>query len=378
MEHIERAKKAVQIAKVHLAMKTGCTFFIALCTRLQTTITESIPTAATNGAEIKFNPQFFLDLNKEERIFLLLHETLHVAYDHMGRKNHFDHTLWNKACDFVINDQLIKQNFTMPKGGLHDTQYRDMSAEQVYELLKKDEQNGGHGNSNANCPWDDLMDPADPDADSRAEAVKDMLVQAATQAKMSDDWGSVPGELQRLLDEILNPLVPWNVVLARFMREKNKDDYSWRRPNRRHMPKFYLPSLYSEALERVDFAIDTSGSIGETEFKQFVSELYHVLKHFKPKEIGVVQFDHCIQSSVVLNRLVQLQSLEFKGGGGTELSPVIEMYTRSKAKFLVVLTDGYFDQDCLTDPNKQVVWVVYNNASFVPKFGKVVHFKLKQ
>jgi len=371
---IEAAKQAVSLAKINIAREKNNTFFTALVFKLPTVITEDIPTASTDGVLVQYNPEFILGLTPDERVFLVLHETLHVAYDHIGRLDSYQPEKWNKACDYVINAQLIDRNFKMPKGGLYDKAFAGMSANQVYALLP--DSDGGGGKGSPQCPWDDLGEPAEKDSYKRSELIKDMVVAAATQAKMANDSGSIPADIAKLVDSILNPVVPWNVVLARFMSEINKDDYSWKKPNRRFMPNHYLPSLHSEALERIDFAIDVSGSINEKQFNQFVGELYFVIRKYKPKKLGIMQFDHKVQSSNVLSNPRQLLSLPFKGGGGTYLEPVMQEFLKSPAKTLIVLTDGYFSTS-ITNPKKKVIWIVYDNADFKPPFGTAIHFSLK-
>jgi predicted metal-dependent peptidase len=369
----QEAKSALAKAKINLATMKNNTFFTALVFQLPFHINSQIPTACTDGTKVMFNPDFVLGMSKEQLMFLILHEILHVAYDHMG--NHgFEHDRWNRACDYCINDQLIKLGYSMPAGGLHDSKYSGMAPERIYHLLEEEDSSKNKGKGKPS-PWDDLATPAEPDNHKRTEAIKGMLVAAATQAKMANDAGSIPGDIARLVDNILNPVVPWYVVLRRFMNEQNKADYSWSKPNKRFIPEHYLPSLHSNTLERIDFAIDVSGSINEEQFKQFIGELYHVLRRYKPKKLGIMQFDHIVQSSNVLSNARQLLSLPFKGGGGTYLEPVMQEFNKSVSKTLIVLTDGYFSTN-ITRPKGKVIWIVYNNKEFVPPFGTAIHFTL--
>ena len=368
----EACQDAMARAKIKISSHSNATFFTSLVYQTKHVFSESeedCPTAHTNGATATYNKNFFMGLDKEERQFLILHETLHGALDHMGRRSDRDHERWNAACDYAINGMLVKANFTMPKGGLHDDKYDGMSADEIYKVLESKK------GKTPKAAWDDLnQKPEIGDDYERAEAARSMLVQAATEAKLRNQVGSIPGSIARLVDDILNPLVPWNVVLRRLMTDINKTDYSMSRPNRR-FTDYYLPSLHSPALARIDVAIDVSGSINEVQFKQFLGELHHVLRMYKPKRIYVSQFDSVVQHSKLLSSTRELLEIPYKGGGGTELEPVMQDFISSPSRTLIVLTDGYFNTN-ITDPKKRVIWVVYDNPSFKPNFGTTVHFRL--
>src|SRR4030095_8835742 len=124
--------QALSKAKINLMARPDSAFFTTICFSLMHVWDDRIPAACTNGKVIRFNLQFFMDLNPEERIFLLLHETLHVAYFHMDRLQTRNAGRWNVAADHVINLQLIERGFKMPSMGLADPQYKGMSTEEVY------------------------------------------------------------------------------------------------------------------------------------------------------------------------------------------------------------------------------------------------------
>lgn len=112
-------------------------------------------------------------------------------------------------------------------------------------------------------------------------------MRAKTEAEMQGQQpGNLTADLQRLFDRLTKPAIPWQRLLQRFFNALGKDDYSYRRPNRRYMPlDMYLPSVSSPTLGRIDFAIDTSGSVSQETFSYFISEVHHVLKRFKPEAI---------------------------------------------------------------------------------------------
>ena len=393
---MDPAPEALSRAKIKLMLKKDVAFFATLI--LQTPVywvtADEVDTAATNGINLYINPDFFLGLEPEERLFLILHEIMHNVYNHNTRRGFRDASTWNEAADYVINDELIQRNFKMPAGGLHNVDYRDMSADEVYEILMDRKNKGGH---NQPSPWPDLKEPqangsgnqsptggsgsqtpsmTQPTAEEIEEHNKNLLTQATQASQMAGDKaGTVPGSLQRELDDLLYPKLPWDIILQKFLFSLSKDDYSWRKPNRRFISQgIILPSLYSEGIGKIDFAIDTSGSVSREDFNRFISEIGYVFQRFNPKEIGIMQFDSILQSNDKVVSMQDFMKLGFKGGGGTQIEPVLEAYKESSAKALIILTDGYLYHGEELDPKKPVVWCVYDNPRFVPKFGTVIHF----
>ena len=94
--------KSVSRAKIAMMQKPQTLFLATVCCALETVATTDVPFAATNGKKLLINPDTFMQLDKEERTFLMAHETLHVAYKHMLRRNTRDAKLWNYATDYVI------------------------------------------------------------------------------------------------------------------------------------------------------------------------------------------------------------------------------------------------------------------------------------
>ena len=208
-------------------------------------------------------------------------------------------------------------------------------------------------------------------------SIEDLLNQSKVQAKMDDGYNpdGLPEEMKRMLAAMEKPKLAWNIILQRFLNEVAKNNYNFLKPNRRFFPDYYLPSLHSEGLSRVDFIIDTSGSIGNKEFSQFLSEVDKVLKQFKPEKIGVSQFDHKYRGTEIVTSATDIRKLQIKGGGGTRIEETLKAVGDMPTKCIVIFTDGYMNLD-LVKPKMPVVWAIYDNDNFEPPFGKAIHFKI--
>ena len=129
----------IKIARIGLLLRHP--FFGQLATRLQ--IKEGgewCQTASTEGRHIFFNRSFFEKLTVKNIEFVLAHEIMHNAFDHMGRREGRHPKIFNWAADYCVNGQLIRDKIGDHQikdiNILHDTQYYGMGAEQIYDILK--------------------------------------------------------------------------------------------------------------------------------------------------------------------------------------------------------------------------------------------------
>ena len=74
----------------------------------------SIPTAATNGEAIIWNPDFVKPLSNDQKLWLLLHEISHVILHHAFRRKERNYQVWNIAADYQVNMFLHKSVPQLP------------------------------------------------------------------------------------------------------------------------------------------------------------------------------------------------------------------------------------------------------------------------
>lgn len=381
-------EKALDRAKIGLLSVKNSVFISTILFSLKFSWDDTIPTACTDGLSLKMNPDFFMDLGKEERIFLLAHEAWHVAFQHMLRldKTKNDNfNVWNQACDHNINIMLINSGYKMPKGGLASHEYHDQSvwsSDAIFKDLmenqdKQDpdfepdfdpEGSGGDGESG---------DGDKPSAEELQRKIEDIIVKASVQSKMAGDKaGTIPGDIEVALDELLNPKLPWNVILQNHMSSYAKEDYSWKRPNKRFMPQVYMPSLYSESLGHIAVAVDTSCSVTNKQFAAFRTEIVTIQSTLQPETMTVVDFDTSIHHVHKLNKGDDASTISFHGRGGTNMHPVFEHYGKpaNKPKVLIMFSDMEC-REITEDPGYPVIWVRLKGHGFKPSFGTVIDFE---
>lgn len=365
-------RKLLDKAKIGLMQKADSAFFTTILFSLKFKWDDTCATAYTDGTTLGFNPTFFTSMTVDERIGVLVHEAMHVAYLHMDRLETREQDLFNQAADHVINLQLLAQGFRLPALRLADERFKDMGTEQVYNILLAEKKEGNPTPSNQ---MQDLRSPEKPE--DLVRQVQDILVRARIHSQMAEDKpGTIPADIELYLDQLLNPKLPWTTILRKYLTTYDKHDYSWKKPNKRHFPEYYLPSLYGESLMDLCFAVDISGSETDADFLRFVSEVTGVFRMMKPKKISLIQWDDSIKSVHQIRSLKQLADVKFQGRGGTDIAPVLAWATEHKPKLLIVFTDGefYMPYEAYTG---DVLWLIHDNPTWTAPYGKVIHFTTK-
>ena len=372
MRDLTEAIALLDKAKISLMARKDSAFFTTICFSMKHQWDDSIRTACTNGTYIKFNPDFFMSLDPEERVFVLIHESMHVAYMHMLRLDGRDRARWNVAADHVINLSLIERGFKMPTGnnqGLADPSYTGLSTEEVYDLLPTQDED--------NTDMDIIPgDVGDGTPEELQRKLEDIVVQAAIQSVMQEDKpGTIPGQIQLFLNKLLDPKLPWYRILHKHFKALAKNDYSFKKLNRRYFPKYYLPGLQSEALLDIAVAVDISGSVSDEEFHVFISEIGGIIRSLKPNKLTLIQFDTAIHSIEELQNLHDLSKVTFTGRGGTYINPVLDWANENNPAILLVFTDGgfYFDE---TRTKVNTTWLIHNNPGFVAPFGRIISYEI--
>lgn len=368
-----KANKALNKAKINLIIKPNSVFLTTILFSLKQSWNNKIPTAATNGTELLINSDWFLTLTLHQRVALLAHESYHVCFQHMLRGVNKEKEKYNKAADYVINIMLKDAGFDLPPEGLVDSKYRNMSTEQVYVLLESKPE------EKYDCDLLAITSNSDSDNDKTEQdkvmEIGNIIVKAITQSKMQgDDPGTVPGEIEVMIDELINPKLPWNQVLQNYINGYVKEDFSFRKPNRRFLPEFYLPSLYSEGLDHLAFAVDASYSVLDEEFAMYLSEIEHARETLKPKLTTIIDFDTKVKNVHKLSEDISVQDIVFQGRGGTDIKPPLKYFKQNKPTVLIIFTDGEFYpyEDDIDFP---IIWVIIGNKGFTSNIGKVIHYE---
>lgn len=361
----ETAKKRMIDARGILVLQDS--FFGILSYKLDIIENTNIPTCATDGKRLLYNPDFVNSLRMNELVGVFAHEVMHNMMGHGWRKNNREHKKWNVACDYAINPILIDCGFVLPKDCLSDSQYKNKSAEEIYPMLPDEPEDSS--NDPGGCG--ECIEPESMEGAAELEA--DWKVAMSSAAESTKRKGSIPKSLERLVNSIINPEIPWHILLRDFVELSARNDYDWRRCNKRYLPNgVIMPSMISEELPEVVIAIDTSGSIDIDTLSKFAKEASEVLESYNTT-IHVVYCDSQIQGSETYSRTDLPLTLNPKGGGGTRFQPVFDWVEKKNItpSCMIYFTDMY---GCFPEqePYYPVLWLATSNIK--APFGQTVKF----
>lgn len=390
-------ERRLQKAKITLMRNEKFALFSGILMIGRTSVDDNVPTACTNGRDEKYGRAFIKKLTDKELAFVVMHEGMHKAYRHLTtwKKLHTENpVLANGACDYVINLELKdldpdERVIAMPKYrdgvmkgkvmGLVDEKYRGMNAKQVFDLLKQEHGDGGGGDGFDEHDWDGAKELSE---DEKKKLERD-IDQAMRQGVMAHQKlvGKGTGGLSRELQDLLEPKIDWREVLREFVKStcRAKDTSSWRRPNRRYLSTgTYMPSMIGERVGHLVVAVDTSGSIGDAELAEFLSEVKGIAEEVNPEKVDLLYWDsevaaHEEYSDADVPNIVS--STKPAGGGGTSPSCVSAYIAEKKIEpeCIIVLTDGCVGNDWGKDWNAPLLWVITGGNRVMAEIGKTIH-----
>jgi len=388
MAHVDPIIDKIIVARVGLLLRHP--FFGNLATRLQIKeASDWLPTAATDGRNIFFNREFFTPLTVKQVEFVIAHEILHAVFDHMTRCEGRDRKLFNIACDFAVNGQIVRDRIgdhNLPDIKIfHDPKYYGMGAEQIYdELYDKydDEQLAALGQM-----LDEHLDPEGGGKDGQPRYTKEELKQirdemreAVMQAAQAAGSGNVPASVARMIKELTEPKMNWREILRQQIQSTIKNDYTFMRPNRKgwHMSAILPGTNYDETID-ICISIDMSGSIGDEQAKDFMSEIKGIMEEYKDFNIKIWCFDTSVYNEADFNGYTMDEFMNYEpiGGGGTDFDAnwTYMKENQIQPKKFIMFTDGYPYGSWGDELYCDTVFIIHGNDTIVPPFGEYAYYE---
>lgn len=343
-----------------LLLRQPFTAALAMRLRLVGTDDRRIPTAATDGLTVFFNVNFAASVDTKTRQFVLCHEVWHCVMGHLTRRQGRDPERWNRAVDYEVNHICQQLLDFVPDCALYNHDWCGRSAEAIYPLL---------------AGFDDLkgqavMDSHLPITAEVEQAWREFVIQTMGS---SPHWSLLPGNLRNRLSSVLQPALPWQQILQRFVQRQLTGDRQWFPPSRRHIHRgLYLPRQRSEFIE-LTVALDTSGSCAGA-LGRFLGQLQHLLAAFSAYEVTILQCDTHITdiTMVTPDQPLRLEDYQLKGYGGTRFDEVLDYVEQNSTNALVFFTDGYVHLP-VASPSVPVLWILTSLGADQMPWGEVAH-----
>lgn len=352
---------------------------------------ERVPTAGVTIQGINYklivNPNFWDSLSEKHKQGLILHEALHLIFNHLLMRDEFsNHKMANIAMDCELNQyidsDLLPDGAILPEGLEEKFQIqlqRKAGTHYYYNALQEEVQkqngkgnpddqdcNGGSGLGDLPNTMDD-HDIWDEITEGMSEAEKKLITkqseylikEAAEQTLKAR--GHLPGEIKELYDRITKleeAKFNWKAYLRQFVNGSIRSTMkSSRKKINRRLEKEQVPG--KKYLRKINLlvGIDTSGSVSNDELKEFMNEIHHI--HKNGADVTIVQCDTKINS---IDRFDPKMNITIKGRGGTEFNPVIEYYNKNRNTHtcLVYFTDG--ECNCDVMPQGKMLWVMSSHS----------------
>ncbi len=353
-------------------------------------------TTATDVRKFYYNADYIEQLSLSETQFILAHEALHCALSHFARREHRIKHRWDLACDYAVNPLLLSDGLKAPVDTLYESSFEGMTAEEIYPLLEDNEndetldqhiydkleeshanqdknpnpaprpeeqKDQGKGASPQQQPNETTQGEPQPpplshdEMDNLSVQWQQRMAGAAQQAMQA---GKLSGDMARLVDFLLQPQLPWRMLLTRYMTALARNDYSYTRPSTRRGDPAIFPSLRSGQVD-IAIALDTSGSISRDEMKEFITEIDAIKGQMSARII----LHTCDAQLAKAGPWIYEPWEEFllpddaRGGGGTDFRPVFQWADAldKTPDLLIYFTDadGTFPESM---PYYEVIWLV--------------------
>ena len=390
---------ATRLAAARTRLVVDKPFLGVLLLRLPLKAAAWCRTTATDARALYYNPAWIETLSGSQLQFALAHEALHCALGHFARRGHRSRRRWDLACDLAINPILVDEGLAPPPEAVVLDVYRGMSAEEIYPCLQGEQEDRDAFDRHL---WDGEADASgvqaslapdiggaprrgasDGDRSTPSDGREPPPLAPQERERLHQQWqhhlaaaaqgareaSRLSGQLARLVQAALAARVSWRALLAQYLSQTARDDFTWQRPSRREGDAI-LPALRSHGGD-IHVALDVSGSVSDADLADFVAEL-NAIKGALPVRITLYACDSALAPGApwVFEPWEALHLPgHFAGGGGTAFAPVFDWIERRglHPDALVYFTDacGAFPRRA---PFYPVLWLVKGGAP-VP-FGR--------
>lgn len=334
-----------------------------------------------------YNPDFMRSLPFEQKVGVIIHEILHIAFGHITDRapaNKGDAKIHNIAADLAINSIIGPErlpDFCLmpgrapksddPKLAALIKSFPKLESTDYYFNRLKDyaEANGGGGSDfelsignengetlDSHGGWGDVPDEL---RDVLKNKAREMTAQGVNSAQRSAKWGTIPAEIAAMIEKMMKHELDWKAILRMFLgRTRSMDRYSTVKRINKRMP-YLFPGVRRTTVANVLCAIDQSGSVGDDDVQRFLAETFAASKEGK---LDIVNFDtEMDEKSLQSVKSGQNFKWQRTRQGGTDFDAVRRYVNdpkrRGKYSAVIIFTDGYAPK-MGTIVGSKVMWVI--------------------
>lgn len=390
----EKVREKVITARVGLLLRHP--WFGNMATRLHVQpCDEWCPTAATDGRNLYYNSQFFDQMSTKQIEFVIAHEILHCVFDHMIRRDDRDPQLYNIACDYKVNNTLMREKIgAKPDVDIfQDYKYDGWTSEEIYDELFENAEKISYDDLgkllDEHIDWEKEGGSGD-DGDNNTgqprytreelERIRDEIKENMISAVQAAGVGNVPLEINRMVKDLTEPKMNWQEILLQQIQSTIKNDFTFARPSRKgwHTGAILPGQSFDQTID-ICIALDMSGSISESQARVFLSEIQGIMDQYQDYSIKIWCFDTEVYNEDNFSADDGRDILEYEiaGGGGTDFM-VNWTYMKNNnilPKKFIMFTDMY-SFNSFGDPDYcDTVFINHGRPGFEAPFGITAEYK---
>jgi len=383
----------IKISRAKISLQKSQPFWAYLSLYLKPIETKQVPTMAVDiNGNLLYNSEFVNGLNDEEMLGLIAHELGHIIFMTFSRGEKLNHQVFNIASDISINQILKDNNFVLPNGVLwsdydnniqvYGKVVKDVPSKQSEEIyyeiyddlkdkLKKQLKSGKFkvGEDGIEIDIEDLgyeVEGSTNDGSGKAKSIDShiksnkKMSKEETEAKLKE-WtnrvveagtisrmaGNEPKGLERIIGQLHSSKIGWKQLLQRYIQSYIPSNYTYQSPSKKSISSgYFMPNVEKERVE-IYCCVDLSGSIGEKEMVEFLSEIVGIAKAYREK----IKFHLWAHETSVNDKYIiengsvdKILKLKMHGGGGTSHTDCFEQLRKERdCKCCIFFTDGFSD-----------------------------------
>jgi predicted metal-dependent peptidase len=416
-ENVDKVAEALTISRMKFVADNA--FIGSLLIGLDAIVSDSkIPIAAVNYTSLYVNgtPEDkncvpFYEFDDIGKRTVIAHEIYHLIFEHLDIPIFFNHQIANIAQDAVIN-RCIQQDSNYDLSKLPDGIVMPITSGSQQGFTVGKEKKFFKVDDINNLDWvpvywaimkqleKECKGTPQQKAEAMAKAIKKLAgsdpmngdtkdsgcegdptksedfkfkfrLKVCTAYQNAKSQGYDPAGIGRYVDALTEGKVPWTQYLRNLIKtEISKTDFSNKFNSRRaHLgrgqgrPSFF-PRIENEALGNVYLILDTSGSMGDAEIRDGLSEFASLRQqaqfplHFMACDAEAYEIQSCESWEEP-----DWTKLKIDGGGGTDFRPAFEAAEKHAAErghkitLLTFFTDSYgtFPEQ---EPEYPVIWIL--------------------
>ncbi len=417
--HSHRGTRAVQRLVEHAPSSGGLALWVHhrdLQAHAPVDAAAVVPPVATDGHTVFYAPAFE-QLPLPRQAALVAHEVLHIALRHaqrylalQQRTGDADLQLFNVCADAIVNSALAHLAWLqLPRDAVQldrlltgvlglpqdvEAALLEWDVERLYRAIddragattstrqRRDGPRAAQVRALAREESADLVPSADTRGapEDEAAAAREWA-ERLQRAHVGDGAHSL---LRTLLADLPRPRTPWEQALRAQLAHglAQRPGLSWSRPARswlanqgrtragRRLP-WEPGTTASTRVPRLAVVVDVSGSIDAALLARFAGEIESITRRLEAGLVLVVGDERVRHVESFEPGRSGLQEISFRGGGGTDFTPLLEEAQRHRPDITVVLTD--LQGPARLRPRCPVIWAVpeaFRHA--VPPFGRLL------